>query len=686
MLIMLDTYGIITPSIKGAIDIMNSNSIISLAMIYALWQTNKNDLLDLIRPFVIYAIGNTTHKNGEIVAEKIARYMEEEFGYKSFQVEVVKRILSRETANNQIEKRNKRFYLIGSYQKQVEEFNTKRTACKSHSDRVTHDLVEYLNNHAIKGRKNYTQKDAEVFLLSFFERQGASVILSVEDLRNILFKDNEIDFYIGHFILEAKENNSVLIDYLVELVAGYFVTTALYLQAENRNVTSASFSNVTFFLDTRLLLGLLGYKAKEENDSIQETVACLIQHGAKIALFDYNANEVHNILEAYKQSKISNTSPSLYTLEHFDEIDAGYSVVDFEQHHFREYLSKKGLVTESFGSVLFDTDQNDFRGAINVNSLKDSIRSIKPTYKFMNDDDIDAIDSISRIRKGEKLPFIEKCKAVFVTSNTVLVAATKKYLLDEKMDVGFPLVITGEDLCIISWLKEFGQSSRLPQMRLLENVLAAITPDRELLHEYFTILDNMKERGEISTDEVKLLQIDLYARNELMERTHGVKERLSENIVNDIREAIRKDSYEAGAKDAMHAASIEAKEKEQQVLKDKQDQRNRACRIAEDEISIEYQKKEQNALVVYKAIGVFIALLFITASLLTIFLQENKALKWATAFVAFISCVQGIIPFFKKNTRITKQIQNHYEIKKNIALDERKKQYLSILESDHFSE
>ncbi len=82
----------------------------------------------------------------------------------------------------------------------------------------------------------------------------------------------------------------------------------------------------------------------------------------------------------------------------------------------------------------------------------------------------------------------------------------------------------------------------------------------------------------------------------------------------------------------------------------------------------------------------FIALLFITASLLTIFLQENKTLKWATAFVAFISCVQGIIPFFKKNTRITKQIQNHYEIKKNIALDERKKQYLSILESDHFSE
>lgn len=42
------------------IDIMNRNTIISLAMLYALWQSNRQDLLDLIRPFVMYAVGNTT--------------------------------------------------------------------------------------------------------------------------------------------------------------------------------------------------------------------------------------------------------------------------------------------------------------------------------------------------------------------------------------------------------------------------------------------------------------------------------------------------------------------------------------------------------------------------------------------------------------------------------------------------
>ena len=68
------------------IDIMNRNTIISLAMLYALWQTNRQDLLDLIRPFVLCAVGNTTKVNSEIDTTCVCNYMEKEFGYKSIQI------------------------------------------------------------------------------------------------------------------------------------------------------------------------------------------------------------------------------------------------------------------------------------------------------------------------------------------------------------------------------------------------------------------------------------------------------------------------------------------------------------------------------------------------------------------------------------------------------------------------
>ena len=39
---------------------MNNNAIVSLAMLYALWESKQQDLLGVIRPFVLYAVGEKT--------------------------------------------------------------------------------------------------------------------------------------------------------------------------------------------------------------------------------------------------------------------------------------------------------------------------------------------------------------------------------------------------------------------------------------------------------------------------------------------------------------------------------------------------------------------------------------------------------------------------------------------------
>lgn len=160
-----------------------------------------------------------------------------------------------------------------------------------------------------------------------------------------------------------------------------------------------------------------------------------------------------------------------------------------------------------------------------------------PDYRLSSfPDDFSAINSVSRVRKGERYPNIEKCKAVFATTNTTLVHAIKQYMLQNSLDYGFPLAISESDLCVLAWLKDFEQDNNLPQMRLLENVLAAITPNKDLMDAYFFILNNMEEMGSISSDEVSLLRVDLFARNELMELTHGEKERLTPVVIEEIRE------------------------------------------------------------------------------------------------------------------------------------------------------
>lgn len=661
------------------IDIMNRNTITGLAMIYALWQTSHHDLLDLIKPFVLFSVGKTTSIGSAIDIDAVCRNLEQEFGYKSFQPVVVKKVLNREsasgnTSDRRIIQKDKSFVLKKSYADLIDSFSEKRTNCKAHSDAVTVALAEYFNNQSVYGRNNYTQQEAEESLLSFFARRGSSVLLSVNDLYQQVAKNNEHDYFVGKFILEQNEKKSVLMDYIEELVKGYFVTTAIYLQAENADVTHASFSNVTFFFDTRILLGYLGYKTQQENGSVQEMVRSLKKNGAKLACFSYNEDEVESILEAYRHATIDNSFYSTYTLEHFDANGRAISQVEVAKKHFRNKLKFDGIVSSSPDQVLeqrglFDSTE----GILNDQCVHDIVSNLKPSYRFEGfSDDMAAINTVSRIREGKKLPYIEKCRAVFVTANVVLITAVKKYLKENHIDYGFPLVISGDDLCVLAWLKDFECDNKLPRMRLLENVMAAITPSHELIEAYSLSLNALKEQGEIGDEEVSLLRVDHYAQKELMELTHGESSNVTANVIQKIREKIRGDSFNAGVKQGISSA------KEEQARR-QNDLENDACKHAEQDVEKEYAEKERKSVTRIRIIATALAVVFIAASIISVCSQWKSPIIIALIVVAVITTIEGVIPFFSKDNAVIKWKKRQLSRKKMKETDLRKEKYLDII-------
>lgn len=666
----------------AGIDIMNRNTIISLAMLYALWQSKHKDLLALIRPFVLYAVGTNTKVGDIIDVNSVCECMTTEFGYKYFPVSIVNKVLLRETAerNRQgqifVKKKNNNFILKKSLTDQIVDFSDKRTDCKRKSDAVTTALAEYLNKQCACGRSNYSQVEAETLLLSFFENRGNSVLRSVDDLHQIISRNNEIEFFVAQFILEQDKKKSVYMDYLVELVKGYFVTIALYLQADNADITTASFKDVTFFLDTRILLAFLGYKTSQENDSVQEMIRSLQRHGARLACFGYNIIEVENILSAYKMSKVqSGRKNSNFTLEYFDENNLSYTHVEAAQRTFPQKLQEAGIndidpasILESYGVA------NKSDGLLNEDEIKNCVLLIKPKYNLSSlPDDIQAINTISRIRKGKKYEYIEKCKAVFVTSNPVLVSATKHCIEKTSYEPGFPLAITDEDLCVIAWLKDFQRNNNLPKMRLLENVLAAVTPTPELMEAYYSHLDNLESLGVISSDEASLLRIDIYAQKELMDLTHGNPDAISQNIVETIRQRVKAKSFEEGVVKGRE----ESKEAQRLALAEK---RNSICKNAEEEVRHEYEKKKRWGIIAIKSISVIVAIVFVTACILD-FASNKDNISIPLFIITIVSTVQGACPFFNNNFWTIRKYKEWLRRKELQAIDERKEKYLSIFES-----
>jgi len=659
---------------------MNRNTITSLAMLYALWEAEKKDILDLIKPFIFYIVGKTTKIGAKINCHELCTYMETEFGYKSFPEAVVRRILLRESSKNNrkcavIKRKDGAFYLVSSLSDHVAEFSKHRTECKERTDKVTASLAEYFNDNAIYGRKNYTQEEAEKALLSFFESRGNSVLLSVETLREILSKNNEIEFHIARFIIDHNEKKTVYISYIEELIKGYFVTTALYYHAENPDISTASFNDVTFFLDTPILLAYLGYKTSPENNSVQEMVKTLKNNGAKISCFQYNIEEIENILSAYKAARTRRHNPSTITLEYFDEHQFSMSRVDAELRTFPAKLKSSDIVAVEPNDILaeFNVGTNT-AGLLNDDAIRKSVLSLNPKYNTDTlPEDIRAINTISRIRKGKKLRQIEKSKAIFVTKNTTLISATTQFLSANHIDVGFPLAMTDEDLFIIAWLKDFRYNNDLPKMRLLENVLTVISPSPELMEVYFSHIEGLESAKHLSSEEATLLRIEHFARKELMALTKGNPDNIDVDVIDTIRKKMKAESFQQGL-------TLGKKEAEAAAQKKLEEKRIAACKKAEDEVQQKFKKIEKCCTSLIKLFLIAFALVFIVFSVLNVAHEGVSNISFALIFVAFVTTVQAVRAIYSDQAliiRIFKQKLNKYKLNK---IDKRKTYYLSFLE------
>ena len=676
-------FDIFNPETKLEVDIMNKNTIIGLSMMYALWDSKRTDLLSVITPFVLYCVGTTTSVGQQIDVERVCKKMEEEFGYKHFLPGVVNRILTRLTkkkdASPVISKQNMHYFLSNNIDDTISAFREKRTICKERTEKLTDALVEFLNEKGAYGRRNYSDSEAERYLLAFFEKRGESILLSIEDLRQLLKSDNEIDYYIGRFILDIFDKKSSLQDHIIELIVGYYITTAIYLQADNAEINSAAFKDVTFYLDTPILLSILGYKSNAENSSAQATINSLQKSGAKLACFDYNLEEVASILTAYYNSIISRyRKPSTTTLESFDERHFSASQVQTEKDIYVHRLESLGITSFSFSDAPISAD---FKGLLNDERIKEILLGMYPRYNLSAlSDDIQAVNTVSRIR-GKTINPIEKCKAVFATTNTPLVIATKKYFSETSYSPGFPIAITVDELCVMAWLKDFEKDSQLPKMRLMENVLAATSPSEELLESYFGYIEQLEQAGELSDEDAVFLRMNQYARNDLMELTGGKNNEVTVNTVRSIKaktiDQYKETGYKEGKDEGYQNAHNEWK-------KDLNDRKNTMCRKIEQSVSEEYIGKTNRFLFICKLVSWILALFLVAGTVLSIvFLFSNSSGLYVIiplAIATIVQAWQACLPILRKDNWLTKYVRKRLEKEKENSIDKQKKQYLSAFD------
>lgn len=567
----------------------NKQALISAALLEAIWSTRKKDMIDLITPFILHGVASNTSPGNKVDTKVVQRYVQDNYAYPDLPESIIKAALARKPLDA-FEKEDGFFVLKKPIDEEINRIIQRERQCNEYISLLGEKLAEYLSSHCRKS-KSISKENAINCLHMFFSRYGLEV--GIENLASVQIqpKEHEIDYYIARFVFECKDSDPVLYTYILDLVKGYFLRLAIYIQPDNGNLRAASFANVCFILDTPVLIDLLGYQGVERENNASSLYRMLKQQRAKLFYFPHIKQEIIDILTAYKYSLIpGSSSDSSKTL---DGLNArGFDTSDVE----REIQLLESNLEGSFGIIEHDLpgyatkadNTVDEAQVLGEEEIKQHIKDNTPHYKEENlNNDIASVLAVHKLRKGASSRNIESCRYVFVTNNRDFIQAFNNYYRINVNRDTFQLAISVNSLSAITWIK-CGEVENLTETELLKNAYCAMQPIPEIMVKLEEVLTKMSDSGQIQPEQVVALRASRVFQNDLWTSSFGdlsaineysvkkAKEKYEQTLIEATTEEHVKEMAELGRK---HSDEVNAL---QQQLQMQEEENNQAIHRASD--------------------------------------------------------------------------------------------------------
>lgn len=109
-----------------------------------------------------------------------------------------------------------------------------------------------------------------VWLGDFFDARGVDVLFDIDELRVDTIKNSDVlNYQIGRFILDAKENNDILFAKIENIARGAMIASAIYIDTSNTPafVKERRLTNLSVYLDTAFVLSALNYKRADQKNA-----------------------------------------------------------------------------------------------------------------------------------------------------------------------------------------------------------------------------------------------------------------------------------------------------------------------------------------------------------------------------------------------------------------------------------
>ena len=551
----------------------NRNLLTGTVMLETMWRTRHKDLIDLISPFVLYATASVTAPNQIIDKRHVLDSVRREFGLSDMNLSVIERVYRRNPGV--FKKRKNEFTLIGSLDKTVKEINRRRDECDQRLDILGKQLSEFISARMKIGHE-CTSDDAVNMLQEFFSRQGVFLGTDKLEEHSLELGKYKTDYFISQYIYEKRDARAPEYNYIIDLVKGYFLQSAIYLQANNGNIVSSTYKNTTFYYDTPFLLRLLGYKAEEDNEEASELHESLKSQKGTFCFFPQTQREINGILTAYQRAigKYSHVTLEGLDAKRYSPSDVGRLKVTWESKLASLYgiglQRSPGYITRSDGTT-------DERYIIDEEELK---KFLLEKINYKSDDsinaDVESLINIHQTRGRIVSEEIEHVNSVFVTTNGRLARCFNQYYRENFNRQTFPLVITDSDLAALTWIK-CGSTNGLPERQLLRNAYMATQPTPEILDKFNQVLERMLSEGKLTEELAVAIRSSRFVNKELLFASFDDDGSIDESLIERIEAQIKEDfSNDAREDERQTSERLRRKEHHERIAKAERQARSEA--------------------------------------------------------------------------------------------------------------
>lgn len=451
----------------------------SLAMLTSVLKTDNKDYIEIFLPFIATLIKKKNYTT--VQTDILLSDFKEEFGF-SIPFHPMQSILTRAKKKGIISKERGKFTPVNEKVCEYEFSSASKNQIRQHEK-----LISEINSYA-RDKHNYTitRERTENVLVSFLKKHDLDILFASEGMG--LLPDAHSSksdlFILCSFIKNAYDSEPEIFKYFLDVAIGNLM--ANFILFHEQNIFVGKLNGICFYLDTQIILRLLGIEGNHMFTVYDEFLKTLVKEGAYIKIFQHTYKEMLTILQDCVH-RIDNSSynPSRATdvLRYF--VQKGYS-----KHDIMRFINKIDNILDSYSiktvaveetptvqdRVKYQEDERKLRELI-VKAYSKFRHFIASKREATLNNDIDSISSTFILRKGERATCLKDVRHVFVTSNAALASASSKYDRMVLKDFNsIPTCLTDTFVGTILWALSPAKLFGINQKKIIADCYAALQP------------------------------------------------------------------------------------------------------------------------------------------------------------------------------------------------------------------